>query len=60
MLYRISGLESRRMKWVGYIVHMEEKRNTKFWSEYLKGRNLEDLDIDGITTLEWIFWIFKE
>jgi hypothetical protein len=36
------------MKWVGHVAHMGEVRNSLFWSENLKGRDLlEDIGIGG-------------
>jgi len=37
----------------GHVAHVGEIRNTKFWSENLKGRDhLEHSDIDGRIILE--------
>jgi hypothetical protein len=50
----IKVFKSRRMGGEMHIASTEEMRNTKFWSENLKGRNhSENLVVDGII-LEWI------
>jgi hypothetical protein len=43
------------MRWVGHVAAMEAMRNTKLWSENLKGRDhLEDIGINGKNLLQWI------
>jgi hypothetical protein len=48
-------IKSRRMRWMGYVTHMEEGRGvTGFWLGSLKIRDhWEDLGIGGRITLSW-------
>jgi len=40
-------MKSRKIRWAEYVARTREMRNTKFWSENLKGRShSEDLGID--------------
>jgi hypothetical protein len=48
-------MKLRRVRWAGHVACMGEIRNTRFWSENLKGRYyLEDLGIDRKLLSEWI------
>ena len=50
-------IESRRMRWAGHVARMGRgEACTVFWWGNLRERdNLEDLSVDGIVILIWIF-----
>jgi len=51
----ITVIKAKRIREMENVECMEEKRNTKFWSENLKERDhSEHLGVDGKTTLECI------
>jgi hypothetical protein len=51
----IRVIESRRMRWAGYVARVEETSNPTFWSGILKeGDHSKDLDVDGNIILDWI------
>jgi len=57
MIYQTLGVnKSRRLRWAGHVVNMEEMRNIyKILIGKPEGKNhLEDLDIDGRIIFEWI------
>ena len=53
----IRVIKSRRMRWVGHVARMgERRRHTGFWWRELRERDhLEDAGIVGRIILRWIF-----
>jgi hypothetical protein len=48
----------RRMRWVGHVARMGDRRDPGFWCGNLKERDhLADPDLDGRIILSWIFMI---
>jgi hypothetical protein len=54
----IRVIKSRRMKWLGHVARMGQKRNAyNILVGNLKERDhLEDIGVDGRVILEWILW----
>jgi hypothetical protein len=47
-LNRRKAFTPRKIRWVGNAVHVTEKKMlTRFWLENLKGRDQEDLGVEG-------------
>jgi hypothetical protein len=48
-------MKERRIRWVGLVAHLREKKSTEFWVEHLKeGDCVMDEGIDGTLILKWV------
>jgi hypothetical protein len=52
----ITVIRLRRMRWVGHVACMADRRGSGFWWGNMSERDyLEDPDVDGRIILRWIF-----
>jgi hypothetical protein len=55
-------IESRRMKWVRHVAHMGDRTgaNRVLWGDVMERHHLEDVDLDGMIILKWIFNVWDD